>query len=120
MIVFVSRFIVVICVTFGCFSCSEPQEPTRENREIGQTIIDALAAYRTDNGHVPDELAKLVPDYLPEAPRTLRGREFRYIIDKKNSDHYYLGFFLDEREVGGCSYIDEFSFWDCTTDRLPE
>jgi fumarate reductase subunit D len=38
------------------------------HREIGNTIVDSLEAYKQDHGDYPETVAALVPNYLSEVP----------------------------------------------------
>lgn len=44
-----------------------------ESTATGNVIINALNQYKRDHGIFPDELADLVPDYLPSIPMPTAG-----------------------------------------------
>lgn len=53
-----------------------------------QPLIDAVEAYRFDNGIPPDNLQKLVPDYLPSIPRTGMRENPKITYQGPTSDKY--------------------------------
>ncbi len=59
-------------------------------REKADSVVAALKAYQAKTGQYPDELAQLVPTYLPAIPKarfTLTMNEFRYFVSKGKDSH---------------------------------
>lgn len=57
-------------------------------------VVFAMSRYRVENGHYPEDLSSLVPQYLPQAPIDLfDGRPLRYRLDESGD---YLLYSVDD------------------------
>lgn len=83
----------------------------KANKELGNKIVQALNEYKQVQGHFPENLEMLEPDYLSEIPKTIEDDDFTYIL-LDGEQPFFLSF-----RIGGqptCSYIHQVRIWDCT------
>ena len=104
-------FLVVYTLTLLCIGCAKQSgEAYRpENMARAQIIVDSLDRYYSENGSLPETLDLLVPDYLPEIPKTTDDQDFRYEFDIPEG--YLITFDVSRGQY--CSYISRWELWDC-------
>lgn len=82
--------IFLSCELLGLYWSSVGQEKRIEKvAERGQTILDAIKAYETKNGHPPGSLNELVPDYLEAIPTTGIGAWPEFVYDTGHPRRHY-------------------------------
>jgi len=81
------------------------------NIERGNVIVGAINHYQEDHGSLPEQLDILVPDYLPEIPRTITGGSYEFILS--SIDIYMLCFDVPGANPG-CCYLRRHEAWDCS------
>ena len=112
----ISRPLKILCCLIWLFiivGCKDIDYEHAATQEIAVSIIDSLSKYEQDNNHFPEGLEDLVPLYISEIPKTIRGTSFNYRLD--NFVGYYLCFGNSAKkrfEEFGCCYNPEFH-WEC-------
>ena len=86
-------------------------EESEPSKMIGNTIVEALANFKQNNGQYPSALEELNPDYLNEIPKTVTGHPFLY--DLYDKDYYILKFPFTRRNIA-CGYTPLSEEWECT------
>ena len=92
---------------------------TTKNEEIidgkkkAEIVILAVEQYKTKNGHYPERMNELLPEFLKEIPITITGHPIEYQVD---GDYYIVGFLLKKRAKiqESCGYIRRLSAWECS------
>jgi len=95
----------------GCAYTSK--EERKLNQEYARPIIQALDKYVQKHGVAPKELGMLIPEYLPEAPKTTEDAEFEYEMELG----LYVICFRINPWIGkgdGCCYSKRFAEWECS------
>ncbi|MBI2559496.1 DUF4149 domain-containing protein [Candidatus Woesearchaeota archaeon] len=72
--------ILTICSIFIIIPLIIVKLTNKINSLRAQGIIDAINLYKQQNGEYPDDLHKLVPNYLSDIPKNLWNDQFRYEI----------------------------------------
>jgi hypothetical protein len=77
---------------------------------LGNKIVSALEVYHVDKGEYPDELEKLVPDYINEIPVLPVGnRKWQY---RGGKDNFHLLFSNNPKSnYPNCSYVSSLDEW---------
>ncbi len=88
------------------------EDEIRANEKTARPILQAIEAYKTGHGRLPEAITQLAPEYLSEVPSTVGGGTFEYKLDEV--DGYYLCFRLAARRDRGCCYIPRWALWDCS------
>ena len=60
------------------------------NEAFGLSIVEALEKYNKDFGAYPDNLTFLTPKYLPQIPKTSKGKDFEYVKSNSSYRLYFL------------------------------
>lgn len=84
----------ILGLTLACLPRQTDEPPGQgEKAERGYQacapVIEALERYEQANGAYPDDLAELVPDYLPAVPQEVNDEP---IVYEKTDDGYTLSF----------------------------
>ena len=102
MLISIAVVLAVAYVALDLYSGGQKNVGMVETRGI-QTVA-ALAAYKRDLGSYPDALAKLVPKYVPAAPKCPDGApmEYRasageYVLSCSHVVYKYLPYSYDSR-----------------------
>jgi hypothetical protein len=103
-----------ICV--GSYIYSNKVRIPNEQKQIradADKIISALTQFKQSNGHYPEQLAELVPQYLETTPVHPLGWSYRYGV--KN------GVFFLNFDVPLTGLFSEVARWECNSkNQIPE
>ena len=103
-------FLIVIIFSVSLVSCGKCIDSKTENKNRANVIIGALDEYQQDYLEFPNDLGKLVPDYLKTVPKTCMGKDFRYLTD--SVDGFSLSFPVKSKL--SCGYTDKYKQWECS------
>ena len=102
---------VLVLIVASCTQMNMTRE-IKANEERAVKIIRAIERYKQDHDHPPENLADLVPVYLPEIPQTITGQDYAYTIS--SIDGYLLCFDLVRYQDRSCCFLERYSIWDCS------
>ncbi|WP_420629195.1 hypothetical protein [Candidatus Leptofilum sp.] len=107
----IRKLFTIVCCLAILSSCRSSGSEVQENKQRGDTIIQAITAYEQDHDQLPGQLDDLVPIYLADIPKTVSDDDFLYGVN--GIDGFLLSFDLQSRDRSYCSYIYRFQSWDC-------
>ncbi len=93
---------------------SRAAEEVNANIERADDLLRAIQAYERDHGQFPESLAVLVPTYVARIPETIAGGDYRYRLDDRYGQLYYLCFDIAANPSRGCCYHRRLEIWDCS------
>ena len=105
------RIPVVVLIVIILISCAD-YDPQKDQK-IGEGIIVAISAYKSDHNVYPATLDNLLPKYIETIPLTSSGDKFHYFLSPGDGG-YSLCFSTSSKKRSGCCYLSRFDLWDCT------
>jgi hypothetical protein len=114
---YLNSIIIFVALTTLFSGCKQTEidrtEEIKDGEAKGQIVIDAIELYRTENHTLPEKIEDLIPDYLPQVPKTITGNKIEY---KSDGIYYIVEFGLRKRgdAESTCVFDERLSFWDCS------
>lgn len=113
-----SLFFIIVYLMLGAQACQlgPPNEPpgvgerAEQGYQICTPVINALDAYKQENGSYPPSLAELAPGYLLKVPTVVNNKPITY---KRTATSYQLTFGYIGPGINICTYSLE-KDWQCS------
>ena len=96
--------LIALLMILMCFGCSR----TKQTELRGNSIIQALEEFKKSNSEYPDDLEKLVPEYMTEIPLPVWGlKEWIYEVEKTG---FHLEVHESKRTGDGISHWHRYDY----------